>query len=67
MLAEGVHPVSLERAATQAGYPVGALQISDELNMELMAKIRNATADAAERDGVELRPTTRRGEVVAAR
>ena len=24
MLAEGVHPVSLERAATQAGYPVGA-------------------------------------------
>ena len=23
MLAEGVHPVSLERAATQAGYPVG--------------------------------------------
>ena len=54
MLAEGVHPVSLERAATQAGYPVGPLQISDELNMELMAKIRKATTDAAERDGVDL-------------
>ncbi len=38
MLAEGVHPVSLERAATQAGFPVGPLQISDELNMELMPR-----------------------------
>jgi 3-hydroxyacyl-CoA dehydrogenase/enoyl-CoA hydratase/3-hydroxybutyryl-CoA epimerase len=51
MLAEGVHPVSLERAATQAGYPVGTLQLSDELNMELMAKIATATREAAERDG----------------
>jgi 3-hydroxyacyl-CoA dehydrogenase/enoyl-CoA hydratase/3-hydroxybutyryl-CoA epimerase len=51
MLAEGVHPMSLERAATQAGYPVGTLQLSDELNMELMAKIGKATKDAAERDG----------------
>ncbi|MFN8192853.1 MAG: 3-hydroxyacyl-CoA dehydrogenase NAD-binding domain-containing protein [Nocardioidaceae bacterium] len=52
MLAEGVHPVSLERAATQAGYPVGTLQLTDELNMELMAKIAKATADAAARDGL---------------
>src|SRR4051794_38854678 len=51
MLAEGVHPMSLERAATQAGYPVGTLQLSDELNMELMAKIGKATKDAAERAG----------------
>jgi 3-hydroxyacyl-CoA dehydrogenase/enoyl-CoA hydratase/3-hydroxybutyryl-CoA epimerase len=51
MLAEGTHPVSLERAATQAGYPVGTLQLSDELNMELMAKIAKATADAAAREG----------------
>ena len=51
MLAEGVHPVSVERAATQAGYPVGTLQLSDELNMELMAKIRKATRDAVEREG----------------
>ena len=41
----------LERAATQAGYPVGTLQLSDELNMELMAKIGKAAQDAAERDG----------------
>ena len=39
MLAEGVHPMSIERAATQSGYPVGPLQLSDELNMELMLKI----------------------------
>ena len=51
MLAEGVHPISLERAATQAGYPVGTLQLSDELNMELMLKIAKATEDAARRDG----------------
>jgi 3-hydroxyacyl-CoA dehydrogenase/enoyl-CoA hydratase/3-hydroxybutyryl-CoA epimerase len=51
MLAEGVHPMSLERAATQDGYPVGTLQLSDELNMELMAKIAKAAKDAAERAG----------------
>src|SRR4029453_622114 len=51
MLAEGVPPVSLERAATQDGYPVGTLQLSDELNMELMAKIGKASKDAVERDG----------------
>ncbi|WP_310961849.1 3-hydroxyacyl-CoA dehydrogenase NAD-binding domain-containing protein [Nocardioides terrisoli] len=46
MLGEGVHPMSVERAATQAGYPVGTLQLSDELNMELMAKIAKATREA---------------------
>jgi 3-hydroxyacyl-CoA dehydrogenase/enoyl-CoA hydratase/3-hydroxybutyryl-CoA epimerase len=56
MLAEGVHPMSIERAATQDGYPVGPLQLSDELNMELLAKIARATADAAERDGLALEP-----------
>ncbi|MCW2855368.1 MAG: 3-hydroxyacyl-CoA dehydrogenase [Marmoricola sp.] len=47
MLGEGVHPMSIERAATQAGYPVGTLQLSDELNLELMAKIEKTAADAA--------------------
>jgi 3-hydroxyacyl-CoA dehydrogenase/enoyl-CoA hydratase/3-hydroxybutyryl-CoA epimerase len=51
MLAEGVHPWSIERATTQAGYPAPVLQLSDELNLELMAKIAKATRDAAERDG----------------
>jgi len=51
MLAEGVNPVSLERAATTSGFPVGTLQLSDELNLELMKKIRVATQSAVEADG----------------
>jgi 3-hydroxyacyl-CoA dehydrogenase/enoyl-CoA hydratase/3-hydroxybutyryl-CoA epimerase len=51
MLGEGVNPVSIERAALTAGYPVGPLQISDELNMELMVKIRNSTKAAVEAAG----------------
>jgi 3-hydroxyacyl-CoA dehydrogenase/enoyl-CoA hydratase/3-hydroxybutyryl-CoA epimerase len=65
MLAEGVHPVSLERAATQDGYPVGTLQLSDELNMELMAKIAKASKDAVERDGGTYTPHP--GEAVVAK
>ncbi|MEO9321857.1 3-hydroxyacyl-CoA dehydrogenase NAD-binding domain-containing protein [Nocardioides sp. C4-1] len=51
MLAEGAAPWSVERATTSAGYPAAVLQLTDELNMELMAKIAKATKDAAERDG----------------
>ena len=51
MLAEGVHPYSIERATAQAGYPAPVLQLSDELNLELMSKIAKAAQDAAERDG----------------
>lgn len=47
LLLEGQHPYSIERATTQAGYPVGPLQIADELNMELMVKIAKTTRDAA--------------------
>src|SRR4051794_39457035 len=47
MLAEGVHPYSIERATTQAGYPAPVLQLSDELNLELMAKIEKAAREAA--------------------
>ncbi len=46
MLAEGVHPYSIERATTQAGYPAPVLQLSDELNLELMAKIAKADQGA---------------------
>ncbi|MDP9490800.1 MAG: 3-hydroxyacyl-CoA dehydrogenase NAD-binding domain-containing protein [Actinomycetota bacterium] len=51
MLGEGVNPVSIDRATQMAGFPVGPLQITDELNMELMVKIRKASKDAVERDG----------------
>ena len=53
MLAEGVRPYSIERATSQAGYPAPVLQLSDELNLELMAKIAKATKDAAGPDHVE--------------
>ncbi len=51
MLAEGVAPYTIERATTSAGYPAPVLQLSDELNLELMGKIAKATREAAERDG----------------
>jgi 3-hydroxyacyl-CoA dehydrogenase/enoyl-CoA hydratase/3-hydroxybutyryl-CoA epimerase len=41
MLGEGVPAATIEQAATQAGYPVGALQLADELNLELFLKIRD--------------------------
>jgi 3-hydroxyacyl-CoA dehydrogenase / enoyl-CoA hydratase / 3-hydroxybutyryl-CoA epimerase len=51
MLTEGVPPASIEQATTQAGYPVGALQLADELNLELMAKIRSETRAAVQAAG----------------
>jgi len=51
MLGEGIAPSSVEQATTQAGYPVGALQLADELNMELFEKIRNETKAAQEAEG----------------
>jgi 3-hydroxyacyl-CoA dehydrogenase/enoyl-CoA hydratase/3-hydroxybutyryl-CoA epimerase len=51
MLGEGIHPQTIEQATTQAGYPVGALQLTDELNMELFVKIRNESRDAIEAAG----------------
>jgi 3-hydroxyacyl-CoA dehydrogenase/enoyl-CoA hydratase/3-hydroxybutyryl-CoA epimerase len=47
MLGEGFAPATVEQATTQAGYPVGALQLADELNMELFLKIRNEARKAA--------------------
>lgn len=43
MLGEGVAPASIEQAGSQAGYPAPPLQLSDELNLELMHKIAVAT------------------------
>jgi 3-hydroxyacyl-CoA dehydrogenase / enoyl-CoA hydratase / 3-hydroxybutyryl-CoA epimerase len=43
MLAEGADPVTLERAATQAGFPVGVLQLVDELTLTLNKKISDTT------------------------
>lgn len=49
MLAEGVPAATIEQASGQAGYPAPLLQLSDELNLKLMRKIRVA-AQAASSD-----------------
>ncbi|HEX4008506.1 MAG TPA: 3-hydroxyacyl-CoA dehydrogenase NAD-binding domain-containing protein [Solirubrobacteraceae bacterium] len=48
MLTEGVPAPTIEQASSQAGYPAPVLQLSDELNMKLMRKIRNAAKEAAQ-------------------
>jgi 3-hydroxyacyl-CoA dehydrogenase/enoyl-CoA hydratase/3-hydroxybutyryl-CoA epimerase len=56
MLGEGVEPASIEHAGGQAGYPAAPLQLSDELNMELMAKIAKATRDGVQAAGGTYEP-----------
>ncbi|MCX6385957.1 MAG: 3-hydroxyacyl-CoA dehydrogenase NAD-binding domain-containing protein [Solirubrobacterales bacterium] len=51
MLLEGIPAPSIEQASSQAGYPAPVLQLSDELNMKLMAKVSKAAQDAVEADG----------------
>jgi 3-hydroxyacyl-CoA dehydrogenase/enoyl-CoA hydratase/3-hydroxybutyryl-CoA epimerase len=56
MLGEGVEPASIEHAGTQAGYPAPPLQLSDELNLELMHKIATATRKGVEDAGGTYEP-----------
>ncbi|KZZ26656.1 3-hydroxyacyl-CoA dehydrogenase [Alcanivorax sp. HI0083] len=56
MLGEGVNAQSIEQAAMQAGYPVGTLNLIDEINMETALKIGKAARDDAKREGTELPP-----------
>lgn len=65
MLAEGVAPYSIERGTTSAGYPAPVLQLSDELNLELMAKIGKATKEGEEAAGRTYTPHP--GEAVVAK
>ena len=51
MLKEGIPAPSIEQASNQAGYPAPVLQLSDELNLNLAAKIRKATREAIEAEG----------------
>ena len=48
---EGVEPATVEQAALQAGYPAGALQLTDELAISLVQKIRLETRAAEEAEG----------------
>jgi 3-hydroxyacyl-CoA dehydrogenase / enoyl-CoA hydratase / 3-hydroxybutyryl-CoA epimerase len=56
MLGEGVAPASIEQAGSQAGYPAPPLQLSDELNLELMHKIAAATRKGVEDAGGSYEP-----------
>ncbi|MGI8308099.1 3-hydroxyacyl-CoA dehydrogenase NAD-binding domain-containing protein [Saccharopolyspora hattusasensis] len=51
MLAEGVHPASIEQASAQAGFPAPVLQLFDELTLTLPRKIRDETKRAVEAAG----------------
>lgn len=54
MLAEGLSAASIEMAAAKAGFPIGTLAISDELNLQTMRNIRLATEAALKAEGKEL-------------
>jgi 3-hydroxyacyl-CoA dehydrogenase/enoyl-CoA hydratase/3-hydroxybutyryl-CoA epimerase len=51
MLLEGIPAPTIEQASSQAGYPAPVLQLSDELNLNLMRKIRDASKAAVEAAG----------------
>jgi 3-hydroxyacyl-CoA dehydrogenase/enoyl-CoA hydratase/3-hydroxybutyryl-CoA epimerase len=51
MLAEGIDPQTIEQASSQAGYPAPVLQLSDELTLTLMQKIRKESQAAVEAAG----------------
>src|SRR5690606_10068264 len=56
MLAEGIHPASIENAGLLAGMPVGPLAISDEVSMTLMQHIRAQSRKDTEAAGGTWQP-----------
>jgi 3-hydroxyacyl-CoA dehydrogenase / enoyl-CoA hydratase / 3-hydroxybutyryl-CoA epimerase len=51
LIGEGVPANSVEQAATQAGYPVGPLALTDEVSLTLGAKIAKEARAAAAEEG----------------
>jgi len=51
MIAEGINPVTVERAATQFGFPAPPLAMLDEVTLTLPQKIRDAARAAGEGAG----------------
>jgi len=54
LVAEGVDPQTIERAATLAGFPAPPLAMLDEVSLTLTQHIRKATQEAAARAGATL-------------
>ncbi|MFC8360056.1 3-hydroxyacyl-CoA dehydrogenase NAD-binding domain-containing protein [Streptomyces griseorubiginosus] len=51
MIAEGVPPATVEQASAQAGYPTPVLQLTDELTLSLLHRIRQETPESAQTVG----------------
>jgi 3-hydroxyacyl-CoA dehydrogenase/enoyl-CoA hydratase/3-hydroxybutyryl-CoA epimerase len=56
LLAEGNHPQEIETAGKKAGMPVGPLAVIDEVNIGLVAGIRNQTRIDLAAEGKKLPP-----------
>lgn len=56
MVLEGVPAAAVERAGVHAGYPVGPLQLSDEVGLNLQRSVEREARLAAEAEGID-RPT----------
>lgn len=56
LLAEGNHPQEIESAGKKAGMPVGPLAVIDEVNIGLVAGIRNQTRKDLAAEGKKLPP-----------
>jgi 3-hydroxyacyl-CoA dehydrogenase/enoyl-CoA hydratase/3-hydroxybutyryl-CoA epimerase len=56
MLREGIPAPTIEQASMQAGYPAPVLQLTDELNLELMQRVRDAARAATESAGATWDP-----------
>lgn len=54
MLAEGLNASSIEMAAAKAGFPIGTLAISDELNLQTMRNISLAAEEDMKAQGLEM-------------
>ncbi|HVK98458.1 MAG TPA: 3-hydroxyacyl-CoA dehydrogenase NAD-binding domain-containing protein [Dongiaceae bacterium] len=54
MLQEGIAAASIEMGAAKAGFPVGTLAISDELNLQTMRNIRLAAEADLAAQGIKL-------------
>ena len=64
MLAEGLNAASIEMAAAKAGFPIGTLAISDELNLQTMRNISLAAEEDMKAQGLEMPEVPSTGVIV---
>ena len=54
MVEEGIDPMSIERAGSQAGFPSGPLTLLDEVSLSLPRHVADEAKKAAEAEGTQL-------------